>query len=193
MKVDRIIKNAKIFTSDRDHPQATALAVKDGRFVYVGDSAGLFSFEGEVTDLAGEFIMPGIIDSHTHVTMGVGFEYVDMGPYIACDSNLHRRMLGSTYRVKVTCAHLERQDDADIPRFAELGVNANYTLWWHAENMGGDPYETWSALLGEKRANAMYRCKSVWNTGANVTWSSDDIHYGDFESWSRTGIPALKL
>ncbi len=34
MKADKIIKNAKIFTSDKDKPQASAFAVKDGRFVY---------------------------------------------------------------------------------------------------------------------------------------------------------------
>ena len=79
MKADRIIKNAKIFTSDKDQPQATALVVKDGKFVYVGDEAGLSDYEGEVTDLKGKFIMPGIIDSHVHVTIPVGFEYADMG------------------------------------------------------------------------------------------------------------------
>lgn len=40
MKADKIIKNAKIFTADKNRPQATALAVKDGKFVYVGDEAG---------------------------------------------------------------------------------------------------------------------------------------------------------
>ena len=39
MKADRIIKNAKIFTADMDRPMASALAVKDGKFVYVGDEA----------------------------------------------------------------------------------------------------------------------------------------------------------
>ena len=97
---------------------------------------------------------------------------------------LARKKLGDKYRVKVTCAHLEIQDDADLDRFAKLGVTANYTPWWHAGNMGGDPYETWRALLGEKRALSMYRCKSLWNSGANVTWSSDDIHYADFVSWN---------
>ena len=455
MKADKIIRNANIFTSNKDNPKATALAVKDGRFVYVGDEAGLSDYEGEVTDFNGKFIMPGIIDSHVHVTMPIGFEYKDMGEYIMCDSKkgaldfiadhikndpgkksynfllervflhgeeitkedldaicpdseimilegeahsiwanskllarhgitddiidpvpglsyyvrkdghvtgnifeaaaetrflidgaedltdeqidtalkrwiefsvnagvigvfdagipecndfherVYRRLkkmdeqgelpvyidgcyvitqprqvpealkslkslnsefntehlkvhtlkifndgtlkietaalvtpyedtgdkgtaafnkdqiadllkqlneagldlhlhtvgecasrnvldgveiaqkeLGDKYHVKVTCAHLEIQDDADIERFAKLGVNANYTPWWHAGNMGGDPYETWCKLLGEKRANKMYRCKSVWKSGANVTWSSDDIHYGDFNNWS---------
>ena len=86
MKADSIIKNAKIFTADRDHPQASALVVKDGKFVYVGDDAGLSEYEGEVRDLGGRFIMPGIIDSHVHVTMGAGFEYTDMGPNIDCGS-----------------------------------------------------------------------------------------------------------
>lgn len=79
MKADKIIKNAKIFTSDKDKPEASALVVKDGKFVYVGDEAGLSEYEGEVTDLGGRFIMPGIIDSHVHVTIPVGFEYADMG------------------------------------------------------------------------------------------------------------------
>ena len=80
MKADKIIKNAKIFTSDQNNPKATALAVKDGKFIYVGDEAGLSNYEGEVTDLGGKFIMPGIIDSHVHVTMGAGFEYTEALP-----------------------------------------------------------------------------------------------------------------
>ena len=34
MKADKIIKNARIFTSDKEHPMATALVVKDGKFVH---------------------------------------------------------------------------------------------------------------------------------------------------------------
>ena len=79
MKADQIIKNAKIFTSNQNNPQATALVVKDGKFVYVGDESGLLAYEGEVTDLGGKFIMPGIIDSHVHVTIPVAFEYADLG------------------------------------------------------------------------------------------------------------------
>ena len=448
MKADKIIKNARIFTADKDNPQATALAVKDSKFVYVGDEAGLSDYEGEVTDLGGKFIMPGIIDSHVHVTIGVAFEYVDLGirfepngkqdalafmaSYIKdnpgrdcyrfllerkhlngedfvkeeldeicpdselillegeCHSNwvnsrvlarmgitddtpdpvpglayyvrkdghvtgnsfetaswpilfdgvndltdeqidaalerwidfsrkagvsavfdaafpehnpiheriyarlcemdgqgklpiyidgsyvltrpskmqealdevrrfnrefntehlkvhtlkifmdgtlkietaamvtpyedtgrtgttafnpeqvaeilkslneagldlhvhtvgeaasrvvldgveLARKALGDKYRVKVTCAHLEVQDDADLGRFAELGVTANYTPWWHSGN------ESVSVMLGKKRGTNMYRCKTVWNTGALVTWSSDNVAYGDFVPWS---------
>jgi len=86
MEADKIIKNAKIFTSDMEHPQAAALVVKDGKFVYVGDETGLAAYKGPATDLGGKFIMPGIIDSHVHVTTGVGFEYTDLGVYVMCSN-----------------------------------------------------------------------------------------------------------
>ena len=455
MKADRIIKNAKVFTANPDHPQAAAIVVKDGRFVYVGDESGLSDYEGEVTDLGGRFVMPGIIDSHVHVTMSVGFEYTEMGERIECEGKenvlafiadhikenpgqeryrfileraylkgeeivkedldricpdseilimegeshsiwvnskllakhgvtdetpdvvpglsyfvrkdghvtgnifeslqmrflfdhlkddltdemieeavtrwiefskeagvcavfdsgfpeqyeIHERVyaclckmdregklpiyidgcycvtdpkkledfagelrrfnreyntehlkvhtlklfmdgtlkietaalvtpyadtgvtgvtaqsvdqlvkilrilneegmdlhlhtvgeqasrdvldaveivkneLGDRYRVKVTCAHLEIQDDADLERFAKLGVYANYSPWWHCGNMGGNPYETWRVLIGDKRAANMYRCKTIWDTGAIVTWSSDEVFYGYFTEWN---------
>ena len=450
MKADRIIKNAKIFTADKDHPQASALVVKDGKFVYVGDEAGLSGYEGEVTDLGGKFIMPGILDSHVHVTMPVGFEYADAGeritpngkqealdimakyirenpgeeryrftlekvylngedivkeeldaicpdaeiliqegeghsiwvnsrilekhginddtldpvpglafyvrkdghvtgnmievatevpiildssmeltdeqvdaalkrwidfsteygvcavfdagiagaakfhekiykrlheldlqgklpvyvdgclvinnardaeeglkelkrmrseydtehlkvhtvkvfmdgtqkihtagmvtPYVdvktlgptaftveefadflkkineaGLDIHLHtvgerasrtvldgvelvRKELGDKFRVRVTCAHLEVQDDADLDRFAKLGVFANYTPHWHK----GTTAES-STWLGEERAAKQFRCRTVWDTGAQVAWSSDNIAFGDFNTWN---------
>ena len=450
MKADRIFKNANIFTSDKDRPQATSLAVKDGKFVYVGDEAGLAEYEGEVTDLCGKFIMPGIIDSHVHITIPVGFEYADAGerlepdgkqealdmmaehikknpgekryrftmekrflngddivkedldaicpdaelliqegeghsiwvnskilekhgitddtpdpipglafyvrkdghvtgnmyegatevrvildssmeltdeqvdaslqrwidfavefgvsavfdaglpgdmefhekvykrlceldrqgklpvyidgslvinaekdaeeglkqlkriqreyntehlkvhtmkifmdgtqkihtaamvtPYADIgttgstafsaegiakllkdlneanlDLHLHtvgerasrtvldgfemaRKELGDSLHVRVTCAHLEIQDDADLDRFAKLGVIANFTPHWHA----GDPSHS-AVWLGEERSKKQFRCKTVWDSGALVAWSSDNITYGDFMTWN---------
>ena len=454
MKADQIIKNAKIFTSDKNNPMATAFVVKDGKFVYVGDEAGLANYEGEVTDLGGKFIMPGIIDSHVHITTSVGFEYTDLGVPVMCsnkkdcldfmakyikdnpgekryrfmmertclagedltkeeldaicpdaemlvlegevhsnwvnskilaahgitdatpdpvpelayfvrkdghvtgnsfetaswpmlfdsvndltdeqisaavlrwldssikygvngvfdagfpeqngmneriykylreldkqgklpvyvdgcyvltqprkmrealegvkrlhkefdtehmkvhtlkifmdgtlkietaamvtpyvdtgvkgasafnaqqmceilkelneeglDLHVHtvgeassrvvldgvelaKKELGDNFRVKVTCAHLWVQDDADLKRFAKLGVIANFTPWWHSGNVGGNPIEYWPTFIGEKRAHNMFRCKTMWDSGALVTWSSDEVFYGDFRNWS---------
>ena len=449
MQADMIIKNAKIYTSDAEKPLASALVVKDGKFAYVGDEAGLADFEGEVSDLGGRFVMPGIIDSHVHVTTGVGFEYADLGlrfepdgkqaaldfmaayikdnpglnryrfflerkylkgepltmaeldeicpdaeivvlegevhsnwanskvyelhditdetpdpvpglAYYVRDENGHltgnsfesaswvfvfdslkdltrdqieaavtrwidfcetdgvsavfdagfpmhnwlheriydvladldrqgrlhtyidgcyvltvprmkeealaelkrfsekydtehlkvhtlkifmdgtmkietaaqvrpyedtgergytcfeadelagiivelnkmgfdlhthtvgerasrvvldaveqaREQLGDDYRVKVTCAHLEMQCDEDIPRFAELGVIANFTPWWNASIPALN-----APILGVERANNQLRCKTLWDTGALVTWSSDNVAYGDFTTW----------
>ena len=450
MKADQIIKNAAIFTADQENPKATALVVKDGKFVYVGDETGLSEYEGEVTDLGGRFIMPAILDSHVHVTMPVGFEYADAGerlepdgkqealdimakhirenpgeeryrftlekkflkgeeivkeeldaicpdaelliqegeghsiwvnsrilakhgihddtpdpvpglafyvrkdghvtgnmievatevpiildslmeltdeqvdaalqrwidfsteygvcavfdagiagapdfhekiykrlceldkqgklpiyvdgclvintardaeeglkelkrlrseydtehlkihtvkvfmdgtqkihtaamvtPYVdvktlgptafsaeeladflkqinEADLDLHlhtvgerasrtvldgvelaRKELGDKLHVRVTCAHLEIQDDADLDRFAKLGVFANFTPHWHA----GNTKES-SSWLGAERAAKQFRCKTVWDTGALVAWSSDNINFGDFTTWN---------
>lgn len=46
------------------------------------------------------------------------------------------------------------------------------------------PFELWSKLLGRERAAKMYRCKTIWNSGALVTWSSDDVSYCDFITWN---------
>ncbi|MBQ9047748.1 MAG: amidohydrolase [Solobacterium sp.] len=451
MKADKIIRNAKIFTSDKDNILASALAVKDGKFVYVGNDDGLSEFEGETTDLNGKFIIPGLIDSHVHVTMGAGYDLVgSMGTIITCDSKqealdfiaddikknpgkdrycyildkkrlkgldltkedldaicpdgelqiqeaqmhsiwvnsnilkkhgitdetrdpvpglsfyvrkdghvtgemsegatelpiildramnkpdseidaaiqrwinfclsvgvtgvfdagisgypefhehvysrlrsmdlegklpvyvdgcyvisaaweaekgirelkrmqkeyntehlkvhtlklfmdgtlkLHsgamvtpyadtgdlgcnamtleetvdllkvlnkegldfhvhtvgeassrlvldaveqvRKELGDDFRIRVVSAHLQIQDTADLTRFAPLGVIANFTPWWHCDDV-----EVYKRLFGEERSKLLYRCKSVWDTGALVTWSSDTIVFGDFTAWN---------
>ena len=118
------------------------------------------------------------LDLHQH-TVG------DAASRVVLDGvELARRELGDGFRVKVTCAHLWVQDDADMERFARLGVVANFTPAWHSGNIGGNPYELWDSLMGERRASNMYRCRTLWDTGALVAWSSDDISYDDFKTWS---------
>lgn len=75
MKVDQIYKNANVFTSAARDFHASAFAIKDGKFVYVGDEEGLADFEGETVDLQGKFVMPGIIDSHVHIAINTVMEY----------------------------------------------------------------------------------------------------------------------
>ncbi len=71
---------------------------------------------------------------------------------------------------RVTIAHLQITDPADWPRFAELGVSANFTAWWHGVS-GEDP----SILaLGKERSSRTYTAKPLFDSGANVTFSSDD-------------------
>lgn len=38
-------------------------------------------------------------------------------------------------------------------------------------------------LLGKERASKLFRCKTLWDSGALVTWSSDNIVYMNFVSW----------
>lgn len=94
-----------------------------------------------------------------------------------------RKELGDDMKTQVTSAHLEIVNDADISRFAELNVNANYTAWWHYGDCAGGTREGAAKLLGEERADKLYRCKSVYNTGANVCFSSDTTAFM-FDPWS---------
>ena len=62
--------NGAIITVDDDNPRASALAVQDGRIVYVGDVRGVQPYITETTekiDLQGNTLVPGFVDAHGHV------------------------------------------------------------------------------------------------------------------------------
>ena len=66
---DRVYRNGVIFTSDAGNGTAEAVALRDGRIVYVGGNQGLSPFVGPATvsvDLKGRFLMPGLVDGHMH-------------------------------------------------------------------------------------------------------------------------------
>ncbi len=69
-----LITNARIYTLDEHRPTASALAVKDGHIIYVGDEAGAPVGAGmSHIDAHGAAIVPGFIDSHVHM-QGLGDE-----------------------------------------------------------------------------------------------------------------------
>lgn len=82
MKVDRIVKNAAVYTSDAENLRATAFAVKDGKFVYVGDGDGLRDFEGETVNLGGKTVLPALMDAHVHLPASMNFLAVDSMDFI---------------------------------------------------------------------------------------------------------------
>ena len=66
---DLILAGATIYTANQNQKWAEAVAIRDGRFVYVGDSTGAEAFRSadtRVLDLGGRFVVPGLIDSHAH-------------------------------------------------------------------------------------------------------------------------------
>ena len=71
--VDRIFFSARVYTLDDAAPWAEALAVDDGRIVYVGDNDGALELAGSNTvwhDLDGKMLLPGFIDTHMHPISG---------------------------------------------------------------------------------------------------------------------------
>jgi len=66
---DRVYLNGVIFTADARKSLASALAIRDGRILYVGSDSALASYIGPATvkvDLHGRFLMPGLVDGHMH-------------------------------------------------------------------------------------------------------------------------------
>ena len=53
---------------------------------------------------------------------------------------------------------------------------------------GGNPIEFWSVLLGEERAAKMYRSKTLWDTGAIVSWSSDDVDFSEVVTYNLDNV-----
>ena len=66
---DVVMRNGYVYTVDGKNSVQQAVAVKDGRIVYVGSDEGAASYIGTQTqqiDLAGRMLMPGLIDAHMH-------------------------------------------------------------------------------------------------------------------------------
>ena len=63
-----VFKGAKVFTSATGRPWADTIIVKNGKFTFVGaeEDAVPLPENAVVFDLDGQFILPGLIDSHTH-------------------------------------------------------------------------------------------------------------------------------
>lgn len=75
--VTLIIRNGKLTTLDPLQPTASAVAIADGRFVAVGDDEQVMRLAGaqtQVLDLEGRRVIPGLMDSHTHLIRG-GLSY----------------------------------------------------------------------------------------------------------------------
>jgi predicted amidohydrolase YtcJ len=70
---ERVLYNAKIFTGDSEHPYAEAVAIRGDKIVAVGTRAEASQAVGrdaEAIDLKGNFLTPGLIDSHCHAVEG---------------------------------------------------------------------------------------------------------------------------
>lgn len=70
-----ILRNADIWTVDDARPTARALAIEGNRIVAVGDERQVMRLKGpdtRIMDLQGAFVLPGLIDAHTHFGNAIG-------------------------------------------------------------------------------------------------------------------------
>src|SRR5262245_57920190 len=70
---DIVYKNGYIYTVDSRNSVQQALAVDDGKIIYVGGNQGVNKFidpNTKVIDLHGKMMMPGLVDGHMHPLSG---------------------------------------------------------------------------------------------------------------------------
>jgi predicted amidohydrolase YtcJ len=68
-----ILHRGQVTTLDRANPVATAVAVKGGKFISVGQDREIMALAGpdtQVIDLKGRRVIPGLCDNHLHVIRG---------------------------------------------------------------------------------------------------------------------------
>src|SRR5262245_13946212 len=70
---DLILHHGLFTTLALAHPTATAVAIRDGRFLAVGGDREVMALAGpnsQVADLKGRRVLPGLIDNHLHIIRG---------------------------------------------------------------------------------------------------------------------------
>ena len=79
--VDLIVYNANIYTVDDDFSKTSCVAIKDGKFVAVSETADIYKkyTAKEELDAEGKTIVPGLIDAHCHFYgLGLNQQVVDL-------------------------------------------------------------------------------------------------------------------
>jgi predicted amidohydrolase YtcJ len=79
---DLLIENATIYSVDDSFSKATAIAVKDGKIIFIGSQEELAKENlkaSKTVDASGKFIYPGLIDAHCHFyRLGQQVQLVDL-------------------------------------------------------------------------------------------------------------------
>ncbi|MFZ4594441.1 MAG: amidohydrolase [Verrucomicrobiaceae bacterium] len=81
-----ILHGGKIVTVDQDFHMVSAMALKGGRIIAIGDDATLLKLQDSETkliDLKGRMVLPGLMDSHAHPVSAATHEFDHEVPDIA--------------------------------------------------------------------------------------------------------------
>jgi len=82
LHADLVLINGNIITMNSKQPRAQAVAIREEKFVAIGDSQQILSYVGKDTekiDLKGKTIVPGFVDSHVHgAALGRGLSQINL-------------------------------------------------------------------------------------------------------------------
>jgi imidazolonepropionase-like amidohydrolase len=113
-----LIRNATILTVSHGTIEHGSILIKDGKIAEVGPSVNAPK-DAQVIDAAGQFVMPGIIDCHSHIAA----ESINEGSVSVSSM--------------VNMAEILNPDDIDIYRDLAGGVTAANILHGSANSIGG--------------------------------------------------------
>ena len=77
---DTVFLGANVYTANETQDMATAFAIKDGSFLFVGDDTQILKYIGRNTNvvrLTGELVLPGLHDNHLHPHGIIEFDRCD--------------------------------------------------------------------------------------------------------------------
>jgi predicted amidohydrolase YtcJ len=106
---DMAYTHGLVYTVDANDSVQTALAIRAGRIIYVGDDAGLAAFLGPkttVVDLQGRMLMPGLVDGHSHPLQGGG-------TLLKCNLNYEQLTIGQMQTRIQSCLDQTRAREPD--------------------------------------------------------------------------------
>jgi predicted amidohydrolase YtcJ len=156
------------------HPTAAKL-FQDG-VIESGTAALLAPYLGRGSDAGTPVRDQATLDQLAIALDGAGFQIHvhaigDRAIRMALDALAHARAANGPHDLRHGITHLQLIDPADISRFRDLGVVANFEPLW----ANGDEYLTKLAepFLGPARSRWLYPIASVVRSGAVVTGGSD--------------------
>lgn len=89
--VDLLVKNANVYIVNSNFDKVNSFAVKEGKFIAVGEDLASQFKAKEVLDAQGKTIIPGIIDAHAHLYgLGLYMQAVDLTGTTSYDEVIQR-------------------------------------------------------------------------------------------------------
>jgi predicted amidohydrolase YtcJ len=107
-RADIVMTNGYVYTVDRTHRVAEAIAIDDGRIVYVGNDTDARRYIGDSTktvDLRGRMVMPGIHDGHLHP--------LGLGRTLTCSLNYEPLTMAEVRERIMDCLERSSEDPPD--------------------------------------------------------------------------------
>jgi predicted amidohydrolase YtcJ len=143
---DLIVHNGKVLTVDAKFTSAEAVAVRAGKVCAVGTNADVLKLKGEKTrviDAAGNTVMPGLYDSHTHPVGAALSEVGDAIPLLRSIPEVLEHIktraaeLPEGKWIVIRYAFPTRLKEARFPTKAELdSVSPKHPVLYHAGPAG---------------------------------------------------------